>query len=132
MTRAADPFDAVRAIARTLPGVEEGVSWGTAALKVNGKMVACIATNKSAEPGSLVVRIPIPERDDMIAADPDTYYLTDHYVPYPSVLVRLSRIHRDALRDLLTLAVRYVKATGRRKSTTPRRVATKSRTRART
>lgn len=56
-------------------------------------------------------------RDELIAADPDTYYLTDHYLDYPVVLVRLSRIHIDALRDLLGAAWRFVSAktpTGKR------------------
>jgi hypothetical protein len=35
------------------------------------------------------------------------YYLTDHYVNYPSVLVRLPRVHRDALRGLLVMAQRF-------------------------
>jgi len=45
-----------------------------------------------------------------MAAAPDVYYLTDHYVYYPVVLVRLSRIHPDALRDLLGVAWRFVTA----------------------
>ena len=44
-----------------------------------------------------------------MAAAPDIYYLTDHYVNYPVVLVRLSRIHPDALRDLLGIAWHFVK-----------------------
>jgi len=43
-----------------------------------------------------------------MAADPGTYYLTDHYVNYPVMLVRLSRVHQDALRDLLLMAWRFV------------------------
>jgi len=46
------------------------------------------------------------ERDEMMAADPETYYITDHYLKYPGVLVRLSRVHPDALRDLLGRARR--------------------------
>jgi hypothetical protein len=72
--------------------------------------LACIAINKSAEPGSLVVRIDFDRRAELIAASPEVYYLTDHYLNYPSVLVRLSRIHPDALRDLLGMAWRFVTA----------------------
>jgi len=43
-----------------------------------------------------------------MAAQPDVYYVTDHYVNYPTVLVRLSRIHRDSLRDLLDMARLFV------------------------
>ena len=38
--------------------------------------------------------------------DPDVYYITDHYLNYPWVLVRLSRVHPDALRDLLGRSLR--------------------------
>jgi hypothetical protein len=109
------PFDVVRAIATTIPGVEEAVSWGAQSLKVNGRLLACMAMNKSAEPGSLVVCVDMDQRDEMIAADPDTYYVTDHYVNYRAILVRLDRIHRDALRDLLTMAVRSEQARGARR-----------------
>ena len=61
-------------------------------LKAHGKMLACPAIHKSAEPDTLAVRIPFDLRADLIASDPDSYYLTDHYVNYPVVLVRLSRI----------------------------------------
>ena len=105
-----DPFAGVRVIARTLPGVKESVSWGGPAWKVNGKLLACMATNKSAEPGSLVIVVDMDQRDEMIAAAPEIYYVTDHYVNYRAMLVRLERIHHDALRDLLALAFRTAQA----------------------
>ena len=91
-------------------------------LKVRGKMFACPAIHSSAEPDTLGIRIDFPERDELMAADPDTYYLTDHYVNYPMMLVRLSRVHPDALRDLLAMAWRYVSASARR----PARRATRT------
>src|SRR4051812_31929235 len=94
-------FDTVRDIGLTLPDVEEGTAYGSPALKVGGQLLTCIAIHKSAEPHSLVVCVGFAERDDLIAAEPGTYYLTNHYVDYPVVLVRLSRIGTDALRDLL-------------------------------
>jgi hypothetical protein len=96
-----------------LPGVEEGTAYGTQALKVDGKMFACRPTHRSAEPDSLAVRIDFDQRAELIAADPDTYYVKDHYVNYPCVLVRLSRVHQDALRDLLLMAWRFVSASKR-------------------
>jgi hypothetical protein len=103
-------FDAVRKIALALSDVEEATAYGSRALKVGGKLLACIPTNKSAEADSLVVKIDFDQRAELLAAAPDVYYLTDHYVNYPSVLVRLSRIHPDALRDLLGMALRFVTA----------------------
>lgn len=103
--------DTVRAIGRTLPDVEETTSWGAFALKVRGKMFVCTAINKAAEPNSLVVRMDFAQRDALVAEDPDVYYLKDHYVDYPCVLVRLSKVHPDALRDLVAGAHRFVSAT---------------------
>jgi hypothetical protein len=116
-------FDTVREIALTLPGVEAGTSWGAIAVKVGGQMFACAATNKSAEPDTLVVRMDFDQRDELIAADPDTYYLKEHYVGYACVLVRLARVHPDALRDLLSMGWKYVSARTRRGR--PRRRAAK-------
>jgi hypothetical protein len=98
-----------------LPGVEEGTTYGARSLKVGGKMFACPAIHRSAEPDTLGVRIDFAQRDELMSADPATYYLTDHYVNYPVVLVRLSRVHPDALRDLLAMGWRYVSANARRR-----------------
>lgn len=103
-------FDRVRKIARTLPDVEESTSYGAFSLKVRGKMFACQAINKAAEPNSLMVRMDFAQRDALIAEEPGTYYLKDHYAPYPCVLVRLSKVHPDALRDLIAGALRFVSA----------------------
>jgi len=104
-------FRAVREIGLRLPGAEEATMYGAPALKVGGKMFACIASHKSAEPNTLAVRMDFAQRDALIAEDPETYYLKDHYVGYPVVLVRLSRVHPDAMRDLLAGAWRFVSAT---------------------
>lgn len=103
-------FATVRKIALSLSEVEESTAYGAAAFKVHGKLMACTPTNKSAEPDSLMVRIDFAQRAELLAAAPDVYYLPDHYVNYPSVLVRLSRIHPDALRDLMGIAWRFVTA----------------------
>jgi len=97
-------FDQVREIGLALPDVEEGTAYGSPALKLRGNLLACIAVHKSAEPGTLVLRIDFDQRDSLIAEEPETYYLTEHYVKYPAVLVRLSRIRIDQLRDLLRAA----------------------------
>jgi hypothetical protein len=112
----ADRFRLVLDAARTLPDVDQATAWGASALKVRGKMLACQAIHKSAEPNSIVVKIPMEQREELIAAEPDIYYLTEHYVSYPSVLVRLSRIHRDALRDLLAMAYRFADAKPKKRS----------------
>lgn len=95
-------------MATALPGVEEGTAWGVLALKLRGRFFACMASHKSAEPNTLVVRMGVEQRDAMIADAPETYYLKPHYERYPSVLERLSRIDRAALQNLLQAAWRFV------------------------
>ena len=77
--------------------------------------MAGLATHPSAERGTLVVRVDFEERLGLLEDAPDTYYLTDYYRPHPVVLVRLSRIDRDALRDLLSMALRHTLKKARRK-----------------
>ena len=103
-------FSAVEAIGNTLPAVEVTTMYGKPALKVRGRMFVCVASHSSAEPNTLVVRMDIAARDALIEEDPDTYYLKEHYVAYPCVLVRLARVRPDALRDLVTGAYRFVGA----------------------
>ena len=107
-------FDLVREIALTLPDVQQSTMYGAPALKVRGKLLTCPAIHRSAEPNTLVVRIDFDQRAELIAADPDVYYLTDHYVNYPTVLVRLSRINREALRDLLHMSWKFANSTQKR------------------
>jgi hypothetical protein len=73
-------------------------------------MFACGASHKSAEPNSLVVMMDFPDRDALVEDDPSTYYLKEHYLTYPCVLVRLDRIRADALKDLIIGAHRFVSA----------------------
>jgi hypothetical protein len=109
-------FDVVREMATALPDVEESTIHGAPSLKVRGRLLACPALHRSAEPNTLAVRIGVDQRAELMAAEPHVYYVTDHYVNYPTVLVRLSRIHRDSLRDLLRVAWLFVSAKKRRTS----------------
>jgi hypothetical protein len=57
---------------------------------------------------SIVCMTSFEERDEMIAAEPETYYTTDHHRKYPSVLARLSKLNPDAVAGLLQMAWRSV------------------------
>jgi hypothetical protein len=116
MPRSTTNYDSVREIGLKLPGVEESTAYGSPALKVHGKLLACVPVNRSAEPGSLVVRVGFDDRAELLAADPDVYYVTDHYLNDTSVLVRLSRVTPDVLRDLLGMAHKFVTADAARRS----------------
>jgi hypothetical protein len=108
-------FETVWRMGSALPGVERSTAYGAPCLKLGGKMLACKAINKSAEPNSLGLVIPFDQRDALIAEAPETYYITDHYVNYPWVLVRLSRVNTNILQDLLNAAWRFVSADKKRK-----------------
>jgi hypothetical protein len=101
-------FDTVRKLGMAMADVEEGTSYGSPALKVNGRMFVCIAVHRSAEPDTLAVRMTFNERDRRIATAAETYYLTDHYVNYPIVLVRLERCNQRTLRELLAIGHSFV------------------------
>jgi hypothetical protein len=103
-------FKTVESIGRTLPDVEVTTAWGQPALKARGKMFVCIVSHKSAEPNTLAVMMDFADRDALIEDDPGTDYLKEHSVNYPCVLVRLSRIRADGLRDLVNGAHRFVSA----------------------
>src|SRR6476469_3278207 len=84
--------------------------YGSPALKLGKRLVVCVAIHRSAEPGSLVVRTDFDQRAALLDEDPETFYLTDHYVNHPVVLVRVSRLRQDQLRELLTAARQCVLA----------------------
>jgi len=122
MPRSTVDFDTVRSIGLAFPGVEEGTAYGFPALKVRGKLLACVPANPSAEPGSIVVRVDFDDRAELLAEAPDVYYITDHYVDYNAVLVRLSRASREVLRDLLGMSYKFVTSNeGPRSSSRKRR-----------
>jgi hypothetical protein len=106
-------FKDVRKLALVLQNVEEGTSYGTPAFKVGGKLIARLKEDGE----SLVVGTTFEEREEMMAAEPETYYITDHYLKYPWVLVRLSQVHADALRDLLSRSWRLARTQPRGAST---------------
>jgi hypothetical protein len=117
--RSALTFAAVKRIGLALPGVEEGTAYGSPALKLRGQLLACIPTNRGAEPDSFVVRVDFAQRDELIASEPDVYYVKPHYEDYPCVLVRLKKVHLDAMRDLLGMGWRFVNSKAPRRRPRP-------------
>jgi hypothetical protein len=89
-------------MALTFPNVAESTSYGTPALKVKGKLFVRLREDNE----SVVLKMPFDQREELIAGDPEVYYITEHYLNYPWVLVRLSKLHPDALHELLQTAYR--------------------------
>jgi hypothetical protein len=88
-------------LGRELPGVEQGTSYGTPALKVRGKLLVRLR-----EDGDLVIMVEPEVRAILLEARPEAFFITDHYRDYPAVLVRLSKVRADELHDLLEAAWR--------------------------
>lgn len=100
-------FEAAKAASSMLPDVEAAIRYdGAPVLRAQGRFMAGLAIHPSVEPDTLVVRIDPDARALLLEEAPDTYYLTDPYRAHPVVLVRLSCISADALRDLLAAARR--------------------------
>ncbi len=94
-------FGRVERLGVRFADVEIGKSYGAPALTVRGRMFACVPTHRSAEPGSVVVRMSLVERDLRLHDRPDVYYLKPHYEPHPVVLARLAKLSDDELAELL-------------------------------
>ena len=110
-------FDEVLAVGLSLPDVVGATKYdGSPVLKARGCFVAGLASHPSAEPETLVVRSGFDERALLLEDAPETYYVTGYYEKYPVVLVRLSQINRDALRDLLSVSRRLALAKGRKRT----------------
>jgi hypothetical protein len=96
-------FEMVRAFALAFPEVEEGTSYGTPALRVRGKLFARLWEDGE----TLVLKLGFDARDILMQASPETFFNTDHYAGYPSVLVRLARIDPARLAEVLEAAWRF-------------------------
>ena len=95
-------------IGLTFPGVEDSTYFGARALKVQGQMMACVPSHKSAEPGSLLIRVDRADRPALLAESPGLYYAPDHYLGYDGVLIRLAQCTPELAHDLMAMAHRFV------------------------
>jgi hypothetical protein len=109
-------FDTVLELGASLPEVKASTSARGIGLRLKGQLVACTAIHPSAEPNSLMVCIDLRTRDALLAKQPDTYYVTHHYRSSAAVLVRLARVGRQELRNLLEEAAQFVGAQNAKKT----------------
>ena len=96
-------FAKVVAIAQRFPGVEVGRSYGTPAIKVKRKLLARLRAEAE---GGLAIRCDFMEREMLLQAAPETFYITDHYADYPMVLINLETLRWDAMPDIVERAWR--------------------------
>lgn len=95
-------WSSVCKLAMSLPGMEQGTSYGTPSLHVRKKFIARLKEDGE----TVAMRVDLFERDLLLELDPAAFYLTDHYRPYPAMLIRLGKVRLDLLWELLVEAWR--------------------------
>jgi len=89
-------------LALRLPGVERGTSYGTPSLHVRKKFLARLKEDGE----TLAIRVELSDRDVLIELDPAAFYVTDHYLAHPAMLVRLKQVRLAMLERLIEQAWR--------------------------
>ena len=90
-------WDDILELAADLPEIENGMSYGTPALKVRGKFMGRLRDDGTV----MVVKCDLEEKPFLLEANPTTLFTTPHYDGYGAVLVRLDAVQPDELRELL-------------------------------
>jgi hypothetical protein len=101
----------IRRIVKAMPGVEEGTSYGTPAWRFKGKLLARLHQDGA----SIVLKVGNKTRDHLLEADPDTFFITDHYRGYPTVLARLDHLSAADLGKLIERAIAAAPAAKRKR-----------------
>ena len=97
-------WEDVRRIAAALPGAEESTSYGNPCFKVNGRPFV----NTSRETGAISTRCSPEELELLIAARPEVYFVTPHYLGWEAVLVRLDAVDEEELAGRLEDSWEYM------------------------
>ncbi|AZP21667.1 MmcQ/YjbR family DNA-binding protein [Streptomyces aquilus] len=88
----------VRRIALSLPDTTEKIAWSMPTFRVAGKMFATLPEEET----SLAVRCPKEERDELVLAEPEKFWIADHEAQFAWVRARLAALEdEDELRDIL-------------------------------
>lgn len=90
--------DEFHTIAMAFPGVEEGMSYGSPAYKVNGKFFTRVRKDDAS---AVIMEVSFDERDLLLEVEPETFHFTAHYKDYPCVLARIETLNPDQLRGFL-------------------------------
>jgi len=88
----------MREIVLSFPGVEEGMSYGSPAFKVNGKFFTRLRRD---DQSMVLTRVSFDEREMLMEAEPATFNITAHYKDYPAVLARIDSLHPGSFRNFL-------------------------------
>lgn len=93
----------VRKLALSMPDVNERTCYGTPAFYVGKTLFARLLKDEE----SIVVKIDERDRERRMTADPQAFFITNHYLNYPLMIIRLSAVDEDDLRDLLNDAWKH-------------------------
>lgn len=80
--------DDVRAVVLSLPEVREGFEWEMPTFRVAGKLFLTLPEGET----SMAVKCPIVDRDELVAAEPDKFWVASHETYNAWVRVRLAAI----------------------------------------
>lgn len=109
-------WDDVVTHAETMPEVAESTSYGTAALKVAGKLMGRLRTDSD---GGLALKCSTADKESLVSSDDAAFYTTPHYDGYNYVLIDLDLVDRDELFELLTDAWHIAAPAALRKRAAP-------------
>jgi hypothetical protein len=96
-------WTAVCELALKLPGVSEGTSYGTPALHVCGRFLARLKEDGE----TMAIKMDFADREVLLEMKPSVFFLTDHYRPYPAILVRLAKAPAGLVAEVLERAWRF-------------------------
>jgi hypothetical protein len=99
MLRVMPDAEDVRRIALSLPDTTEKIAWNMPTFRVAGKMFVTVPEEET----SIAVRCPKEERDELVLAEPEKFWVADHEAGFAWVRARLAALEsEDELRDILT------------------------------
>ena len=88
-----------RKIALSFPGVIEKTSYGTPTFFVGKKVFTQVGSHK--REAIMLLTQTLEERDHLLAADPETFYITDHFKNYKGLLAHIAKLDAKTFRALL-------------------------------
>jgi hypothetical protein len=98
MLRVMPDAEDVRRIALSLPDTTEKIAWSMPTFRVAGKMFVTLPEEET----SIAVRCPKVERDELVLAEPEKFWVADHEAGFAWVRARLAALDsEEELRDIL-------------------------------
>lgn len=97
-------FALVRRCALSLPDVTEGICHGTPTFYVRKKLMLRMWEDGE----TLVCKVPMELREQLLDDAPDVFFLTEHYRNYPAVLINLNAVKVSVLNERIAAAWRQV------------------------